>query len=352
MLRTHLWLLAATLLPAADVRTVALPGGGIAPDAAVDSKGVVHVAFGRDSNAYYVRSADNGRTFSSPIRINTAGGVVSVGRERGPKLALGKDGSVHVAWIGPRGKGAWYTRLEGAKFLPERDVNDGGKPVDGVTLAADSRGRVFVFWIDSRLPPDPASPVSHAIFYARSTDNGATFADSRQLKSDYPGLACACCNLEAAADSAGLIRLVFRGGYQSLRNMEMVETRDGLRFAWREVHQDGWKIDGCPMSGADLRTNFAAGPGVAWMSNHDVYYRIGDGPRQSPASPKTANRNYPLLLGNAAGDRLLAWTENMEYHWELTGADGKVRTGVEKGLTHGSRPGGFTGTDGNFYLIP
>jgi len=337
---------------AAEVRTVTIPGGGIAPDAAVDTKGAVHVVFGRESNAYYVRSSDNGRTFSAPLRVNTTDGVVSVGRERGPKLALGKNDSVHVAWIGPRGKGAWYTRLEGTRFAPERNLNDAGSAVDGTTIAADARGRVFVFWIDSRLPPDPNSPVAHAIFYSRSDDGGATFADSRQMKSEYPGQACACCNLEAGADSAGTVRLVFRGGYQAMRDMQLAESRDGTTFAWREVHKDGWKLEGCPMSGADLRGGFAAGPGVAWMSQGDVYYRIGDGPRLAPAAPKTTSRNYPLLLGNPAGDRLLAWTEGMTLHWELTDAAGKVRAGVDKGLTHASRPGGFTGRDGNFYLIP
>jgi hypothetical protein len=330
-----------------------LPGGGIAPDAAVDAQGVVHVVFGRESNAYYARSTDNGRTFSTPLRVNARDAGVGVGRERGPKLALGKEDAVHVAWIGPRGKGAWYTRLEkSGRFADERDVHDGGKPVDGTTLAADPRGRVFVFWIDARLPPDPNSPVAHAIFYARSDDGGVTFAPNRQLQSDYPGLACACCNLEASADASGTVRLVFRGGYQALRDMQLVETRDGDRFTWREVHKDGWKLEGCPMSGADLRGGFPGGPAVAWMSQGDIYYRIGDGPRRSPAAPKTSARNYPLLLGNAAGDRLLAWTEGLELRWELTDRAGKTRAGVEKSLTPGSRPGGFTGRDGNFYLLP
>lgn len=342
----------AAALTAAEVRTVPIPGGGVAPDAAVDSRGVVHVVFGREGTAFYTRSSDNGRTFSAPLRINTTDGVVAVGRERGPKLALGKGDSVHVAWIGPAGKGAWYTRLDGGKFQSERNVNDAASAVDGTTVAADPRGRVFVFWIDSRLPPDPHSPTAHAIFYARSEDNGATFAASRQMKSDYPGLACACCNLEAVADASGTVRLAFRGGYQALRDMQLVETRDGLHFTWREVHKDGWKIEGCPMSGPDLRTGFSAGPAVAWMSQGDVYYRIGDGPRLAPTTPRTSARNYPLLLGNAAGGRLLAWTEGMELRWELTGVGGKVRTGVEKGLTHASRPSGFTGRDGNFYLIP
>src|SRR6185295_14194159 len=81
--KAWLWLAVAAGLRAAEVRTVAIPGGGVAPDAAVDSKGAVHVVFGRGSDAFYVRSADNGRTFSAPLRVNAANGTVSVGRERG-----------------------------------------------------------------------------------------------------------------------------------------------------------------------------------------------------------------------------------------------------------------------------
>jgi len=341
----------AVALSAAEVRTVRIPGGGIAPQAVVDSKGVVHIAFGREGNGYYVRSGDNGRTFSAPVQINTAAGVVSVGRERGPKISLGRGDSVHAAWIGPRGKGAWYTRLDGGRFLPERNLNDAGSAVDGTTLAADARGRVFVFWIDSRLPEDPKSPVAHAIFFARSSDNGATFSDSEELKSGYPGRACACCNLEAGIDDAGVVRLVFRGGYDALRDFQLAESRDGRRFTWREVHKDGWKLVGCPMSGAALASGIA-GPAIAWMSQGDVYYRVGDGPRLTPAAARGAARNYPLLLGNSAGERLLAWTEGMALDWELIGASGKIRSGADPSLTHGSRPAGFTGRDGNFYLIP
>ena len=344
-------LVAAVMGAAAEVRTAPIPGGGIAPEAVVDAKGVVHLAYGRDGNAYYIRSADNGRTFSAPLRINTADGVVSVGHERGPKLSLGRSGVVHVAWIGTKGQGAWYTRLEGGKFLPERNLNDAGSAVDGTTVAADARGRVFVFWLDSRLPEDPKSPVAQAIFYARSDDNGKTFGDNRQVKSEYPGRACACCTLAAETDAAGVIRLAFRGGYEALRNIELVESRDGQSFKWHEVHNDGWKIVGCPMSGADLKVTKGV-PAVAWMSQGDIFYRIGDGPRLGPGAPKKVARNFPLLLFNSAGERLLAWTEGMELRWELTSAGGVVRTGAEKSLTHASRPGGFTGLDGNFYLIP
>ncbi|MBI3664792.1 MAG: hypothetical protein HY236_00965 [Acidobacteria bacterium] len=346
-------LLAAGNLEAAGVMTVLIPGGGIAPHAAVDSKGVVHVVYGREGNGYYVKSADNGRTFSAPLRVNTRDRVVSVGRERGPRIALGGSESVHVAWIGPAGKGAYYTLLESGKFLPERNLNEAGSAVDGTAIAADSRGRVFVLWLDSRLPEDPRSPVANAIFFARSEDNGVTFAPSEEMKSGYPGRACACCNLAATIDKQGTLWVAFRGGYEALRDMQLAASRDGRRFTWHEVHKDGWKLVACPMSGADLLVDTTAAlPAVAWMSQGEVYFRLGDGPRQAAPLPRAGNRNFPLLLANASGDRLLAWTEGMEVHWHLTAASGKALDGVEKHLTHNSRPGGFTGRDGNFYLIP
>src|SRR3970282_1865152 len=47
-------------------------------------------------------------------------------RARGRELAVEKAVSVRAAGIGPAGKGAWYTRLEGGKFLAERNLNDAG----------------------------------------------------------------------------------------------------------------------------------------------------------------------------------------------------------------------------------
>ena len=80
---------------------------------------------------YYVRKAPGAPEFSKPIRVNSVpGSAIAVGSVRGPHLAVGTDGRLHVAWMGAHPVGSnktvpmLYTRLNdpGTAFEPERNV--------------------------------------------------------------------------------------------------------------------------------------------------------------------------------------------------------------------------------------
>ena len=64
----------------------------------MDVAGVLHMVYGLGDDAWYVRSRDNGGTFTAPVRVNSEGKVCLTMGERGPKLALGRDSSIHVVW--------------------------------------------------------------------------------------------------------------------------------------------------------------------------------------------------------------------------------------------------------------
>src|SRR5687767_6770972 len=86
----------------AEVRTVRVPAGGQVPDVKLDGAGVLHMTYGNGlpGDAFYAQSRDSGRTFSRPVKLNTKAATVTTGMERGPRLALGKDGVIHVLWQG------------------------------------------------------------------------------------------------------------------------------------------------------------------------------------------------------------------------------------------------------------
>jgi hypothetical protein len=85
---------------AADtVRVVQTPRDGEVPDAEVDASGAIHIAFVKGEDAYYAKSDDGGKSFSKPLRINSVPGTVHPANMfRGPDLALGQNGRVHVIW--------------------------------------------------------------------------------------------------------------------------------------------------------------------------------------------------------------------------------------------------------------
>ena len=51
----------------AAVDVISTPDSGQVPDAEVDARGVVHIAFVKGDNAFYARFGDNGKTFGKPV---------------------------------------------------------------------------------------------------------------------------------------------------------------------------------------------------------------------------------------------------------------------------------------------
>src|SRR6266567_4715830 len=77
------------------VRTMRVPDGGIQPQVAVDDAGAVHLIYFKGDpghgDLFYVRSTDDGKSFSKAIRVNSqAESAIAVGTIRGAHLAIGK----------------------------------------------------------------------------------------------------------------------------------------------------------------------------------------------------------------------------------------------------------------------
>ena len=140
------------------------------PSLAVDSDGSVHIAWeeirSKDWDIYYARS-DDGETFSAPVRVDDS--VTDTDQAR-PALAVGRDGSVHLVWQDSR-NGDWdiyYARStnRGASFEANMQVNDETlSQQEDPVISVDSRGRVHVAWADKRSG-------AWAIYYARSEGDG------------------------------------------------------------------------------------------------------------------------------------------------------------------------------------
>jgi hypothetical protein len=259
---SELWLLIAVVALTggirADVKVMRAPRGAEVPEVALDDRGVLHMVYGiatetgndyaGPGNSYYVQSRDNGRTFTTPVQLNRPGdGWGGARMERGPKLALGKDGALHVVSLGnyKKGGGVWYTRStdDGKTFEPGRNLLDVQTGCDNATVAADTEGNVFVLWTDGRLGPDPQSPTAAPIFMARSNDNGKTFFKSEEVRHNHPGRACGCCRLESRVAGDGNLYIAFRGGYQSIRDPYLLKGRKTANdFQAIRVSKDNWKF--------------------------------------------------------------------------------------------------------------
>ncbi len=312
---------------AASVTLMRTPDGGIQPQAVIDGRGVIHLIYFRgepgNGDVFYVRREPGQDGFSKPMRVNsTPGSACAVGNIRGAQMALGRNGRVHVAWNGPvPANGTYmqapmlYTRLNdaGTAFEPGRDVITAARGLDGGgSVTADNAGNVYVFWHAPK-PGDTNGEAGGAVFVAKSTDDGKTFGPEKQAGRQPTG-ACGCCGMKSFVDSAGNIFVLYRSASEMVnRNETLLVSHDhGGNFEVAYTH--GWKIGTCPMSSAFLSE--AAGGVLASAETHGrVYYLRVDpktGKTSEPVSPSEKGK-YPVVIGNARGDVLLAWAEGTSW---------------------------------------
>ncbi len=309
-----------------DVRLMRTPDGGIQPQGIMDHDRTLHLIYFKGDPAggdiFYVRWAPGQSEFSPAVRVNSQpGSAIAIGTVRGPQMAVGRQGRVHVVWMGsktaePRGpEGATpilYSRLNDRRtaFEPQRNVMQFAVGADGgVSVAADRSGYVYVTWHGRGDTPGEAN---RRVWVARSKDAGESFEREVAANREPTG-ACGCCGMRAFADRQGSVYILYRAATEGVeRDMVLLVSRDhGKSFEATRVHR--WHLNACPMTTAAI----VRGPDaveVAWETAGQVYYgRLeSDSLRVTPivAAPGERNdRKHPALAEDAQGDTLLAWTE-------------------------------------------
>ncbi len=153
-------------------------------------------------------------------------------------------------------------RTWSAPFSPH---HDGTKTEHGFASLFDTGGGLGLIWLDGRAMKPGVDPDDDG-----TGDMGLRAArfdrDWKQLSEDAVDLrVCECCPTAAAVTTDGVI--------VAYRNRSADEGRDIYvsRFsggAWTEpapVHNDGWKIDGCPINGPALSAT-GRDVAVAWFT--------------------------------------------------------------------------------------
>lgn len=362
-------LLSALIVSAAPkVSLVRLPLHGRQPQTMTAQDGTTHIVFlagkERASDVYYI-TRKNGR-FSKPMQVNTIhGSAVAVGTIRGPHLALGKYGRVHVTWNGSQAGGGspqhgspmFYTRmrLDNRGFEKERNLMTWTTALDGGgSVAADGQGTVHVVW--HAAPKDsPRGENVRGVYVATSDDAGTTFG-KEQLISTSKGT-CSCCGLKSFTDKNGQLYTLFRGA-QNIVNRDMRLLTGFKPQQIRERIVGPWKIGQCVMSSAAFieSTNGMVG---AWETESNIFVGRLDGKSDAYKIARTARQRHPALAVNAAGQTLVVWSENTGWKrggrlaWELV--NGKnfkpIQHGGQAGVPVWSLVAAYSLPNGDFEII-
>jgi hypothetical protein len=320
------------------VRTMRVPNNGVQPQVAVDRNGTIHLIYltgdARASDINYVH-AQVGRTitFGAPVRVNRhEGSALAIGTIRGPHLAVGRNGIVHVAWMGsakaePKAPGKQapmlYTRLRpDGTFEPERNVVTKYVGLDGGgTIAADESGNVYLAWHAPATPK--GGEASRRVFVARSTDDGATFAPEEPVSDDSLGT-CGCCGIALLAPPGGAVVGLFRTATQQVH-------RDTRAFLFQGSLDRRWggTLDPAETGTCQMSTYALADvPGhhqyiAAWETlgriRFGVYsYRSVDIDRPHDVPGASRGSKHPTIALDNEGNALLAWAVGTG--WEKGGS--------------------------------
>lgn len=343
-------LLAASVLHAGTVervRVVATPEGGEVPDAEVDSAGNLHVAFVSGQDAYYIKSSDKGQTFTTPIRINSEAETVHPSNSyRGPDLAVGKNGRVHVIWYVnayqrklPQSEwGVFYSHIDpGAKaFAPARNLNH--KPSDNYSLAANDKGEVAVVWMAGKL------------FLTSSKDNGESFSTTETISNADP---CECCASRAVFSEAGALLIDYRDKANNQRDMQLLSRFPRERdFTRQKISATPWQVNACPMTGTFIGGG-SKGLVTAWETKGQIFYtrldQKGTPAKEISVSPQG---KWPIALEGKDGTVLVSWKSGSTVWWQLFDSrDQRVGSAQSKPSGNANRHAGVVTNGDEFVLL-
>jgi hypothetical protein len=228
----------------------------------------------------------------------------------------------------------FYTRLNdaGTAFEPQRGLMQHTVNLDGGgTVAADAAGNVYVAWHANDMRNTGRAETDRAVWIARSTDGGKTFATETRAWNEATG-ACGCCALELLSTPDALLMLyrsASAGGTQ--RDIYFIGSTDhGHSFAGTRIHP--WRINACPMTSMSLAVANGSIFG-AWETEASVFFGKLDARQHRAvdvvdAPVERSPAKHPRIAVNPKGQALLVWTEGTghahggSFAWQLFESNG------------------------------
>ena len=242
------------------------------------SPSLVALAFGSGTTIYVATSADQGTTFSAPVRVAESG-VLPLGRHRGPRIVFSKGAMVVTAVAGSKeqsGPHAHGLPLDGDLFA-WRSVDGGKSWSKGVrindvpsaareglhALASDGRGNLAAVWLDLRKE-------GTQLYGAFSRDSGKTWSANQLLYKSPDNTICQCCHPSAAYSEDGTLAVMWRNDVGGSRDQYLMQSRAGKLTEPVKLGDGTWKINACPMDGGGLARD-GSRIVTAWRREGDIF---------------------------------------------------------------------------------
>jgi BNR repeat-like domain len=291
------------------------------PVIGVDSSGGLHVFWADDpagnSEIYCRKSTDGGDTWTASQRLTWTAGYSFV-----PAMAVDSSHHLHVVWSdGTPGNQEIYHKKStdgGATWTTGQRITWNAGSSINPKIGADSSGNLYVVWQDN-------TPGSWEVYYAKSTNRGATWTASQRLTwssgtSGYPII---------GIDSSGRLHVVWQGSVSGNVEAFYRKSTDG-GASWTTSRRlsltSGASVS--PVVAVDSSDNLH----LVWSDdtpgNAEIYYKKST----DAGATWTANRRLswtsgyswePSLAIDTSGNVHVAWYDNTPGNWEIYYKKGK-----------------------------
>ena len=277
-------------------------------------------------------SKDKGKTFSDK-KVIFAGTGVANSRMMRAKVLTKKDGSL-VAIFSNRGESAAPvqhqaqtpgTPPQGGRGGRSSNIvycvsKDGGSTwTSPVSVDSDPKQGIVRGFFDAVVLPNDEIAVAYLKDVANSTKHEerdlrmvVTKNGAFQPERVIDPVVCDCCPISMLIDANGALNIVYRDNNDNIRDMaKMISTDNAETFSKSQIlHNDEWKINGCPHSGAVASTS-GKGALFAWFSGAEKESGIrlvtNEGKKLLVLNDPSAKN---AALADGSQNQILLWEQN------------------------------------------
>lgn len=281
-----------------------------------------------------------------------------------PSLAVGTDGTFTAHWLVKRTPATYDYDVYVAQSSDQGNTWE--KPfilhADGiaaehgfVSLLAMPGHHFFATWLDGRNTKNKALHETHddsamgpMSLRAAQIDTHGNVAKEMELDEKV----CDCCQTDATLTSAGMAVVYRNRSDDEIRDIYIIRNVNGQWTAPAPVHDDGWKIAGCPVNGPaiDAHDQHVA---VAWFTGANeqpkVQMAFSEDAGVSFSSPIQIDHGDPIgrvdVVVMKDGSAWVSWLEGMQDGAAIIAVhirkDGTKLTTKTIASTSSSRASGF-----------
>jgi hypothetical protein len=310
-------------LQADPTTSVHVAAGASQPAVALDAEGLCVVAFFRKGNVEIALSTDGGKTFAPPVTAIDGRGKASVSNQHGPRVSLDSkkrlyltaplalEGTTVDLWAAASADG-------GKTFSKPVRVNDppGSLREALHDSAVAPSGELHVAWLDHRTPDSPP-----AIYYCKVADQARKPGKNVLVAPNASELA----SPSLALDGRGSPFIAFfdgpRKGEAKKNRRPLLASGAGFKIA--ALSREDPQLAVCPKESPAIGVSADGKVLVAaWVDlrqgpdDRNVYWTLGDPGKLPAESPVHEDRRYyqgrPALAVDASGTAWCCWEDGRE----------------------------------------